>query len=188
MLRRRMLDFALSHRVPGNALVLAAKLELFSSREDFLLAVWWREGTPNIISGPGRLPPTVNGRSFPWSMGPWWEPPVSRGSRPLVFRTGSLQRLAHSPVELYPARLWATELGWEPDTTNPLVWRCNGERTAWLERTHGALRSNYGNGKHRQPLLTRWIITRKAWIEAQTKLGPLTMDDQFERHSVPEEE
>jgi hypothetical protein len=185
-LRRRMLDFSLTHAVPQDAAVLAARLDLYSWRDDFTLTVWWKEGSPERISMTGRLVNTMSGRTFPWHFGTWWEPESTKGRRSLVFGVGSLQRLNNASIVLYPARLWVTELGWAVDPVDPLVWRREGKKVAWYERWHGPLRSIQGNGQQRQPLLSRWLVTKEEWQRVQVRLGPLSLDDSFAQDSMPE--
>jgi len=180
-MKREMLDFALNHAVGEHEQVLGAHYELSSSHEDMSLWLWWEEGDPGSLR-PGKLPTTVSARVFPWLLDRWWEPAIKRGKRPFVFRTGSLLRLRHAIVELYPAWFWRAELKWAPRPSDPLVWEKNGKVVARFERRHGPLRWIHGNGLQRQPLLSRWLVTKEAWEEAKGILEPVRLNDEFERH------
>jgi hypothetical protein len=178
-IRQKLLLLATQNRVPTGELVLAAKVQAFTYKEDFALRVWWQEdqSTKGIVSHP--CPTTLNGRTFAFHYGNWWEPQLPEGSRPLTFGVGGHNRLTLSSLEMFPAAAWL-EFGWTPSPTNPLVWLSGGDQVARYERLHGPPRSTR-SGHPRQPLMNRWLVKRDAWEVAKRKLGPLRMFDDFER-------
>lgn len=184
VIRKRMFDLALTHAVPNEDIVLAAHFELPSSHEDLDFWLWREEGVADELKRNSKITTTVSARVFPWLLGDWWEPAVKKGRRPLAFRTGAMVRLGHAMVDLYPARLWKNELGWEPDPSEPLVWRKSGKPVVRYQRIHGPHRWVHGNGRQRQPILSRWLVTKEAWTDAQRILGNVRMNDSFERHPM----
>ncbi|MFO1450356.1 MAG: ATP-binding protein [Opitutaceae bacterium] len=184
VIRQKMFDLAMTHGVRDTECVLAAHFELASSHEDLDFWLWWEEGRSDDLTRRSSLVTTVSARVFPWLLGRWWEPEVPRGKRPLAFRTGAMLRLGHAMVDLYPAWLWKNELKWEPDPSDPFVWKKAGKMVAHYERLHGPHRRVHGNGRQRQPILNRWIVTKVAWAEAQRVLGALRVNDSFERHEM----
>jgi hypothetical protein len=180
-MRNRLLLFACGHRLPDDECVLAARVQVFSSREDFSLWIWWEDDTRGLyeVRSSGR-PTTVSARTFTWWLGDWWEPPYFEDRHPLTFVPGGSQRLAHSFVELFPARRWITEFGWRPMSGNPLVWLANNRPIARYERLHGELR--HTNSHHyRQPLLDRWVVKKAIWEDLEDRFGPFRLRDDFER-------
>jgi hypothetical protein len=183
-IREKMFDLAMTHGVRDTECVLAAHLELATAYEDFDFWLWWEEGRGDDLTRRSSPVTTVSARVFPWLLGAWWEQAIKRGQRPLAFRTGAMLRLGHAMVDLYPARLWKDELKWEPHPSDPLVWKKSGQPVVRYERIHGPHRWVHGNGRQRQPILNRWLVTKAAWADAQRTLGAVRLNDSFERHEM----
>lgn len=182
-IEQRLNLLATQHDVPGDERVLAARVQVFSYREDFSLCVWWEESSGNEgdLQAVG-IPTCPSGRSFVNWLGDAYEPRRGNGRRTTAFFTGGSQRLINSFLQILPARLCRTELGWLPDPCNPLVWTKNGQPVARYERLHGVPRHTNGP-YHRQPLLDRWIVKEAAFVELLAALQAPKMQAVFTRHS-----
>ena len=179
MIKRTLYILATQHRVLPDELVLAARAQVFSWRNDYILDFWWEEGVEDnsTVSTHG-CPTTLSGRTFALNIGDWWEPSIKRDSRPLVFAVGGQQRLTYSFPQFFPARIWLSEFGWSPSLTDPMVWVSDGIPVVYHERIHGMPRSTQ-SGHPRQPLLDRWIVKRSEWDRVAARCGPFKMRDDF---------
>lgn len=185
-LRERLLLLACEHAVDREELVLAARVEIYSSFYDVHFSVWWEQRLDDESAvSPAHLPTTINARSFNWWLGNWWQPAPSENSRPLAYVPGGFHRLPHCFVELFPARLWLRELKWSPSMKDPLIWMLADQPVARFERLHGKTRDS-NNYHHRQPTLTRWLIKRSAFEAISEKLGRLHRADDLAHAPSPE--
>jgi hypothetical protein len=123
-------------------------------------------------------------RIFPLSAGDYWEHDILVGERPLVLRNGSMQKLAHSTLDLYTTQMWMGEFGWSPSSDDPLVWFKDGRKVAWYERMHGPLRTIYETGQQRRPIMNRWKVTMEEWKKIQSSLGAIRLRHRFEHDQV----
>jgi hypothetical protein len=182
-IERRLNLLAAEHEVPGDERVLAARVQVFSYREDFSLCLWWEEssGDERHIETVG-VPTCPSGRSFVSWLGNWYEPARPIGRRTAAFFTGGSQRLINSFLQIVPARLWRTNLGWEPDPRNPLVWLKNGQPVSRYQRLHGIPRHTNGP-YHRQPIMDRWLVKEAAFAEMLAELHEPQRQSVFARHS-----
>ena len=185
-LRERLLLLACEHGVEQEEVVLAARVEVYSSFYDVHFNVWWEQRLDDESAvSAARLPTTISARSFNWWLGNWWQPPPSEDSRPLAFVPGGFQRLPHCFVEWFPARLWLRELKWSPSMEDPLIWMLADQPVARFERLHGRTRDS-NNYHHRQPTLTRWLVKRSAFETVSEKLGRLRRADDLVHAPSPE--
>ncbi len=170
--------------IAPDEIVVGARLQAFSWREDFGYWCWWQEGQPRENE---TLPTTLSGRTFPWLLSPnWWELKWGVGRRPVCFMTGGQQYLLRCAPEVVPARIWTTLLGWMPFAENPFFWKRGDTPVARFEIVHGPL--NYSRSHHaRQPTLHRWIAKRSAWQEIFPKLTNLQWRDQVQRVPITAE-
>lgn len=185
-LRERLLLLACEHGLEEDEMVLAARVEVYSSFYDVHFNVWWeqRMRDESEISA-SHLPTTISARSFCWWLGNWWQPGASDTSRPLAFVPGGFQRLPHCFVEWCPARLWTREFDWKPSIHDPLTWTSAGKPVARFQRLHGYTRDS-NNYHHRQPTLTRWLIKQSAFEIISDKLGRLRRSDDIAHAPSPE--
>jgi hypothetical protein len=100
----------------------------------------------------------------------------------MTFAVGGHQRLGICFPEFMPARLWRSELNWQPASDNPHLWLEAGRPVARYEIVHGAPRFTQ-SGHPRQPILGRWVIKKSAWESMTKTLGPLRSRDDFQRFS-----
>ena len=185
-LRERLLLLACEHGVGKAETVLAARVEVYSSFYDVHFNVWWEQRMHDESEvSSSHLPTTISARSFCWWLGNWWQPPASETSRSLTFVPGGFQRLAHCFVEWFPALLWIRELDWKPSIQDPLTWTLAGKPVARFQRLHGHTRDS-NNYHHRQPTLTRWLITQEAFETISDKLGRLRRSDDIAHAPSPE--
>jgi hypothetical protein len=185
-LRERLLLLACEHRVEREEVVLAARVEVYSSFYDVHFNVWWEQRLDDESAvSAARLPTTINARTFNWWLGNWWQPSSSEHSRPLAFVPGGFQRLPHCFVDWFPARLWVRELKWSPSMENPLIWMLVNQPVARFERLHGKTRDT-NNYHYRQPTLTRWLVKRSAFETISAKLARLRRADDLAHAPSPE--
>jgi hypothetical protein len=184
-LREKLLLLTCEHKLPANERVIAGTVEVYSTFHDVRYQVWWEsEAAPGEITA-SRIPTTISARSFCWWLGAWWERSTDGKHRPLTFVPGGFQRIPDSFVDWVPAQLWVRELHWIPDARNPLVWTKDGRPVARYERLHGAVR-NTQRYHHRQPLLSRWIVTEAGWEGVVDRLGAMRRSDDIEHAESPE--
>ncbi len=164
--------------IATDEVVVGARLQAFSWREDFGYWCWWQEGRPRENE---TMPTTLSGRTFPWLLNPnWWEPNWSVGRRPICFMTGGQQYLLRCAPEVLPAHIWTTLFGWLPSAEDPFSWNCGNKLVARFEIVHGPL--NYSRSHHaRQPTLHRWIVKQSAWQEIFPKMTNLQWREHFQR-------
>lgn len=180
VVREQLHLLATQDGIAEDEMVLAARLQVFTYREDLIFRFWWEEGSVDsgTVHGWG-CPTTLSGRTFPFHWEVWWEQKVKVGMRPVAFAAGGHQRLSFSFPEFVPAKMWGTDFGWRPSHQNPLVWLCDGKPIARYELVHGPLRSTQ-TGHPRQPLIGRWVVKKAAWEQAIGKNSFRPRDD-FER-------
>jgi hypothetical protein len=166
--------------IAADEVVIGARMQAFSWREDFGYWCWWQEGRP---SENETMPTTLSGRTFPWLLNPnWWEPNWDVGRRPVCFMTGGQQYLLRCAPEVVPAHIWTTLFGWMPSAEEPFCWNCDNKLVARFEIVHGPL--NYSRSHHaRQPTLHRWIVKKTAWQEIFPKMTNLQWRERFQRVS-----
>jgi hypothetical protein len=182
-IRQKLFLLATQHRIADDELTLAARVQIFTYQEDVIFRFWWEEGSPDARSvSPSGCPTTMSGRTFAFDFDDWWEPYVKRGSRPMTFAVGGHQRLGICFPEFMPARLWRSELNWQPASDNPLLWLEAGRPVARYELVHGTPRFTQ-SGHPRQPILGRWVIKKSAWEIMTKTIGPLRSCDDFQRFS-----
>jgi len=173
-LERVCFVLATTSEVPDDEIVVAAKLELYRTTEDFEFLMWYQEsespGTSVTLSKP---PTTISARTFPWRAGRWYERQYPEGNRPLVQFAGALNLLHHCGVDIVPTTMWRSKFDWTPRHANPLEWAANGKTVARYQRIHGPLR-RARRGHFRQPLLARWLVSKDAWEIASAKLRRLS--------------
>lgn len=179
-IRRKLFLLATQHGVAGDEMVLAAKVQIFTSYDDFIFRLWWEEShlESNVVSS-GQCPTTLGGRTFAFDFKDWWEPYISPGKRPITFAVGGQQRLAFCFLEFMPARLWLSDFGWRPANDNPLVWMAANSLVARYESVHGIPRFTQSSHS-RQPRLSRWLVKKPVWEDLAKTNGPFRMCDDFE--------
>jgi len=153
--------------------VVAASVHTYSSRWDAVVRI--DHCAAPTFAGADERPMVLNGRSclaFEEE-----RLTVSRGGTDqewLTRRIGALYPFVDGHLEFFPGRLWR-RFGWAPLPQNPLEWWKDGERVCWFARFHGPVRSTHGDYLYRQPTLTRWVCTSKAWSaianELRTPIG-----------------
>lgn len=182
-IEQRLNLLATQHEVADDERVLAARAQVYSYREDFSLFVWWEEtsGNEGDLRANG-IPTCPIGRSFVSWMEGAYEPGRVEGERTTAFFTGGSQRLIDSFLQILPARFCRTELGWQPDLCDPLVWVKNGRPVARYQRLHGVPRHSHGP-YHRQPLLDRWLVKEAAFVELLAALQAPNRKTVFTRHA-----
>jgi hypothetical protein len=184
-LRERLLLLTCDHGVSPDERVIAATVEVYSTFHDVRYHVWWETAPKEEEIRGWSVPTTISARSFCWLLSDWWEPRVSEKRRPIAFVPGGFQRLPHSFVDWVPARAWVQELGWEPDSSNPLIWVKNGRRVARYQRLHGQARRTQ-NYHHRQPVLGRWLVTEAAFENICETIGEMRRVDDIDHAASPE--
>ena len=182
LIQQQLVLLATQHRVPTDEVVIAARVQAFTWREDIIFRLWCAEtdSDPQIVRSSS-CPSTLSGRTFGLNLSDWWEPGNPAWIPPsglcgwrattayLVFSQNSFRHV-----------FWKDEFGWMPSPDNPLVWLAGDQPVARYERFHGTLRSTH-SGHPRQPLLCRWLVKRKIWEKLETDHGPFRLFNDFER-------
>jgi len=182
-LRQKLFLLVSQHQVPADEAVIAARAQVFTWRDDYVFRLWWEEGTDGTREvSSHRCPTTMNGRTFAFDLGNWWEPQIPPGKRPLAFAVGAQHLLTGCSADSFPARLWVTEFGWKPSSQNPLIWLEHNEPVVRYERIHGVPRFTHW-GHARQPLVGRWLVKKSSRERLSKEPGPFRMFDDFERFS-----
>ncbi|MBN8457812.1 MAG: hypothetical protein J0M04_08235 [Verrucomicrobia bacterium] len=160
--------------------VIAARMKVYSWREDFVYECWYQE-QPDRCHLSNGIPTTLNGRSFVWFLANfWWEPCLGKGNRSVGFRTGGYQQLLHCFAEIIPSRIWHSDFGWTPSESNPFVWNRNGIPVVRHEVLHGPLDLHTPHAG-RTPILHRWIVKTDAFKNIMESFPKMTWNEEFER-------
>lgn len=169
--------------------VVAATVHTYSRRWDAVVRIDHCAAPP--FAGADERPMVLNGRSC--LIFEEERITATRGARDqewLTRRIGALYPFVDGHLEFFPGRLWM-RFGWAPLPDNPLEWWKDGERVCWFARFHGPVRSTHGDYLYRQPTLTRWVCTSKAWTgianelrspigrRIQTEIAPLQVEDDW---------
>jgi hypothetical protein len=179
LVRAKLILLANQQGVADEECTLAARIRVFSAKEDFCLSVWWEEQKGDREVRAETAPTTVSGRTFPWWLSDFWERPFENGPRPMTFISGGTQGLMFSFVECVPSLLWLSVFEWYPSPENPLLWLEKGKPVARYERWHGELRSDQSN-HFRQPTMERWLVKRDCWQRVQERFGSFRVRQAFE--------
>lgn len=180
MIRQKLHLLATQHGISSDELAIAARVQVFSWREDCIYCLWWEESAEDAGQVDARgCPRTLSGRTYVFGFQDWWEPELDREKCPLMFAVGGQQRLSLSFPQFFPARLWASKFKWCPSPYNPLIWLEDGKPVARYERIHGTLR-NLSSGYPRQPLLDRWVVKKAAWEKLGHEHGPFKQNEDFQ--------
>lgn len=172
-------EIALKHEVGADEITVAARVEFFSHRADYLYFMWFQE----IFKGKPTLgmsaPTTLSGRTFQIDSPDWWEPEIEQGLRPVTYAVGGHNRLMISFPQFLPSKIWKLEFEWYPSAENPMIWFCGDQVVARYECIHGPLRST--QSRHcRQPLLHRWVAKKDAFEKALIRLSDAKFFEDFE--------
>ena len=144
---------ATQHCVPDNEFLLAARVKIFSWKNDFVLNLWYEKSSRDTTQLLQETrPTTMSGRTFSLDWENWWEPSTQRT---LSYGSGGQMRLVNCFPACFPASIWKTKFSWEPLTDNPLIWQFQGQPVVRYERIHGKV--DLGDDLARQPLLERWL-------------------------------
>jgi hypothetical protein len=177
--KRDLEDILANHACAGiqeHEEVLAAELRTYSRDRDvvFRMATHWTSTTMPVLSET-RQPSTFNGRTYLYYEPTRYEPGTDPKAGWLTFNAGGLGMFFHTQVSPTPTKVWDT-LGWKPTPTNPFVWLHEGKPAVRFEVRLGPVREAIHEPLYRQPVLLRWIISRKAKLEAEERLG-VTLQD-----------
>jgi hypothetical protein len=179
--REKLYLLATRHRVPDDEVVIAARVNLFTWSDDIVFRLWSQKDSDSAqVVSTSHCPRTLSGRTFVFKFDNWWEP--SRSPHPTVFAVGGHQRLLFSFPEFLPSRIWVTQFGWDPSSSDPLRWSRAGTPVARHERLHGAPRSP-NSGQPRQPMVDRWLVKRDTWNRISEEQGPFVMKDDFQMYA-----
>lgn len=175
-LHQKMLSLATNHKVSPEEIVIAAKVQVFTWEDDFILNAW-QEGVSSQEVSPTQCLSTFCGRTFVFIHDDWLEP-HQPGRSPIAFVVGGQQNLWNCFPEFLPSKRWINEFGWQPSDANPLIWHYRDEVVARYENIHGPVR-RARSGHFRQPLLSRWIAKKSVFDEIQNRFGPFRMINDF---------
>jgi hypothetical protein len=104
----------LGHVVPQGWTAVAAVVYLASWKEDFAFYLWLEaQAKDSVLIEPLRRPTMPSSRTFLHRLGDYYEPAPPSRSSVMAFFSGGGYRLAHSSLEIQPAKLWR-QFGWRP--------------------------------------------------------------------------
>lgn len=180
LLKNKLSKLARTDKVQDDEIVVGAIVRSYSSSHDVVYRYWYNESNEDIgILNHINAPTTLGSRSFVWYLIPWFEPSYDEGKRPMTFFSGGLQQLHHCNFEVVPSRIWVELFDWSPSPETPLVWMKGDQKVVRYEIIHGPVQSTH-RAHYRQNVMHRWIVNRKAWESAKSKIsGELIEQDDF---------
>ena len=181
--KQQMLNAAKRASVEDHWIVFAARIQDFTSRDDFDVHLWFEEAEETLLISAPRIPKCPSGRSFMW----WIGEPLDLSSRFVSGRfVGGHHRLSHCNFEIRPPVNWRNELGWSPNPQNATEWMLDGKVVAKYEKVHGVLRDAAHGPKYRQPVIDRWVTTNDEFAKVKAAYPNLRERNTFEVHQFKE--
>ncbi|MGG0412259.1 ATP-binding protein [Peribacillus simplex] len=161
--------------VPDEQFVLGGVLYSYSRKADVKIIYDTSINHPEFVLSKVPRLSTFNGRAFALYNKERFDPQKELGHCVrMTYETGGIGDFVHQSLLSYPSHLWSTLFDWHASPINPTVWLDkNGQIVAKLECFRGPIRDLIQDYNYRQPLLQRWVCSRKAFEDVSAKLGGL---------------
>ncbi|MDD4600476.1 hypothetical protein SDC9_15059 [bioreactor metagenome] len=156
-----------------NTMLLGGELFLYSRQND--VRVTYNIGlTGKATQQPKEGRSTFSGRSFAFYYPERFDPYESDDEElptEVTVQSGGICYFIYQQILSYPTIDLSALFDWHPDIKNPTVFIQNGEAVARYECLHGPMRQILQDRFYRQPILHRWVCSRKEFEQSIKDLG-----------------
>ncbi|WP_046180959.1 ATP-binding protein [Domibacillus tundrae] len=123
---------------------------------------------------------TMNGRTFSLYSSDRFDPQdMSYPVIGMTCKAGGIGEFNSQSMLCYPLLTWDKIFRWQPSKTNPLIWLEDSEPVARFEYFHGRIRDSAQDYFYRQPILQRWVCSKKALNKIETELNVMLSSTTF---------